>query len=131
MWLSLVERCVRDAEAAGSSPVISTKNERPSKTVFYFFVKYKQDLNLLCPCFAKQNGHKIVATRQGFLVGSCHLDLVGASYVSLAPIFYEKNQSALTPLLLLFRQKPRSVRLLGCKRPPDGSQSLPPFCELH
>ena len=24
MWLSLVERCVRDAEAAGSNPVIST-----------------------------------------------------------------------------------------------------------
>ena len=28
MWLSLVERCVRDAEAAGSSPVISTKKKR-------------------------------------------------------------------------------------------------------
>ena len=26
MWLSLVERCVRDAEAAGSNPVISTRN---------------------------------------------------------------------------------------------------------
>ena len=25
MWLSLVERCVRDAEAAGSNPVISTR----------------------------------------------------------------------------------------------------------
>ena len=24
MWLSLVERCVRDAEAVGSNPVIST-----------------------------------------------------------------------------------------------------------
>ena len=24
MWLSLVERCVRDAEAAGSNPVAST-----------------------------------------------------------------------------------------------------------
>ena len=24
-WLSLVERCVRDAEAAGSNPVASTK----------------------------------------------------------------------------------------------------------
>ena len=30
MWLSLVERCVRDAEAAGSNPVIpTTKNNRP------------------------------------------------------------------------------------------------------
>ena len=26
VWLSLVERCVRDAEAAGSSPVTSTRN---------------------------------------------------------------------------------------------------------
>ena len=25
MWLSLVERCVRDAKAAGSNPVIPTK----------------------------------------------------------------------------------------------------------
>ena len=25
VWLSLVERCVRDAEAAGSTPVTSTK----------------------------------------------------------------------------------------------------------
>ena len=25
MWLSLVERCVRDAEVAGSNPVISTR----------------------------------------------------------------------------------------------------------
>ena len=25
VWLSLVERCVRDAEAVGSSPVTSTK----------------------------------------------------------------------------------------------------------
>ena len=29
MWLSLVERCVRDAEAAGSNPVISTTEQVP------------------------------------------------------------------------------------------------------
>ncbi len=29
MWLSLVERCVRDAEAAGSNPVISTNRKNP------------------------------------------------------------------------------------------------------
>ena len=30
MWLSLVERCVRDAKAAGSNPVIPTSmNEKP------------------------------------------------------------------------------------------------------
>ena len=40
---------------------------------------------------------------------SRHSDHVGASFVSLAPIFY-KNQSALTPLLLL---PPQSRRLCG------------------
>ena len=30
MWLSLVERCVRDAKAAGSNPVIPTNiNDQP------------------------------------------------------------------------------------------------------
>ena len=27
MWLNLVERCVRDAKAVGSNPVISTKKQ--------------------------------------------------------------------------------------------------------
>ena len=35
------------------------------------------------------------------------------------------------PLLLLFRKKPRSTRLFGCKRPHDGSLSLPTFCEFR
>ena len=41
-----------------------------------------------------------------------------------------KNQSALMPLLLLFREKSRSVRLLVCKRSRDGSQSLPTFHDI-
>ena len=40
VWLSLVERCVRDAEAAGSNPVASTKflteNEGLSSTFGHF-----------------------------------------------------------------------------------------------
>ena len=36
MWLSLVERCVRDAEAAGSNPVISTKDRRVSESPLVF-----------------------------------------------------------------------------------------------
>lgn len=39
MWLSLVERCVRDAKAAGSNPVIPTKKEKTSSEVFSFFIK--------------------------------------------------------------------------------------------
>ena len=37
---------------------------------------------------------------------------IGASFVSLAPIFYH-NQSALTPLLLLFCKKSRAAHLFG------------------
>ena len=39
MWLSLVERYVRDVEAAGSNPVTSTKKEKAEAlaSVFSFF----------------------------------------------------------------------------------------------
>ena len=45
----------------------------------------------------------------------------------LLRLFY-KSQSALTPLLLLFRKRSRSARLLDCKRPRRGSLSLPTVC---
>ena len=37
MWLSLVERCVRDAEAAGSNPVIPTYETAWKQAVFCIF----------------------------------------------------------------------------------------------
>ena len=37
-WLSLVERCVRDAEAAGSNPVASTKNTVATFVAAVFFI---------------------------------------------------------------------------------------------
>ena len=40
MWLSLVERCVRDAEAAGSNPVISTKIKNPLMKIGGFLILY-------------------------------------------------------------------------------------------
>ena len=40
----------------------------------------------------------------------------------------QKRSHPPAPLLLLFRKRARSARLLGCKRPRDGSLSLPPFC---
>ena len=40
MWLSLVERCVRDAEAAGSNPVISTKIGNPLMKIGGFLILY-------------------------------------------------------------------------------------------
>ena len=39
MWLSLVERCVRDAEVAGSNPVTSTIKKRyQMKGVSFLFI---------------------------------------------------------------------------------------------
>ena len=40
----------------------------------------------------------------------------------------KKRSHPPAPLLLLFRKRARSARLLGCKRPHNGSLSLPPFC---
>ena len=42
--------------------------------------------------------------------------------------FSFKNQSALMPLLLLFRKKARLLRLFACKRAHDASAALPIFC---
>ena len=41
---------------------------------------------------------------------------------------WRKRSHPPAPLRLLFRKRARSARLLGCKRPRDGSLSLPPFC---
>ena len=53
------------------------------------------------------------------------------SKVRFAPIFFFKENHPPAPLLLLFRKKSRSRRLFGCKRPHNGSLSLPTFCELR
>ena len=37
VWLSLVERCVRDAEAVGSSPVTSTKKKSRESGFFFLY----------------------------------------------------------------------------------------------
>ena len=50
--------------------------------------------------------------------------------VRLAPalfLHWQKKRHPPAPLLPLIREKARSARLLGCKRPPNGSLSLPPF----
>ncbi len=40
VWLSLVERCVRDAEAAGSNPVTSTTKKRLVKVSFFILLSW-------------------------------------------------------------------------------------------
>ena len=44
-WLSLVERCVRDAEVAGSNPVASTLESTVNTVLFYFHDKIHDKYN--------------------------------------------------------------------------------------
>ena len=52
----------------------------------------------------------------GTNISMVRLFQVGASFISLAPIFLQKNQNSLMPLLLLFRKKARSARLFVSTR---------------
>ena len=45
--------------------------------------------------------------------------------------FFMQKSHPPASLLLLFRKKSRSARLLGCKRPRNDSLSLPTFCEFY
>ena len=66
---------------------------------------------------------KIVASDKACLVGFCHPSHVVASYISLAAIFLSpRTHSAAPP----FRNRSRSSRRFGCKRPHNGFVSLPP-----
>ncbi len=49
---------------------------------------------------------------------------------SLCFDFFMQKSHPPASLPLLFHKKSRSARLLGCKRPHDGSLSLPTFCEF-
>ena len=56
-----------------------------------------------------------------------------ASAATSTPAAYRARQFPKSPLTHFaaspLRKRSRSVRLLGCKRPRDGSLSLPTFCE--
>ena len=49
MWLSLVERCVRDAEVAGSNPVISTKRKKTQSGLFLLLGNIGFEFAVSCP----------------------------------------------------------------------------------
>ena len=63
-----------------------------------FLFRFSAGFEPISPSFAKQKGHKIVASDKACLVGFCHPSHVVASYISLAAIFY---RLALIPLLLI------------------------------
>jgi len=80
-------------------------------------------IRTVCPSFAKQKGHIIVASDKACLVESCHPSHVVADFVSFATTFLLKSHLSLTPSLLLSETGHAQV---GCKRPHDGFVSLPP-----
>ena len=49
---------------------------------------------------------------------------------SNSPLIRTTSEHALYRLLFLFRKKARSTLLFSCKRPHDGSLSLPPFYDI-
>ncbi len=111
------------AAFVGSNPATPAKNSRHNFVSAVFSFRLFGRIRTDSPSFAKQKGHKIVASDKACLVGFCHPSHVVASYISLAAIFLSpRTHSAAPP----FRNRSRSSRLFGCKRPHNGFVSLPP-----
>ena len=60
MWLSLVERCVRDAEAAGSNPVASTIKIKTAFCRLYFY--YCGNIQICCISPERSEGRRAEKT---------------------------------------------------------------------
>ena len=113
----LVEQLICNQQVAGSSPIASS-----TISLLFMIILYGR-----VPEWPKGADCKSVAFSFDGSNPSSSTTSPQASY-RLRRLFY-KSHRALILLRLLFRQKARSARLLGCKRPRDGSRSLPPFCE--
>ena len=66
MWLSLVERSVRDREVAGSNPVIPTISLNPLLTFRGLIVTIK-DLEAMCPSFLFSHRGNMPTAIQGII----------------------------------------------------------------
>ena len=86
--------CIRRFESCHPSQKITDTK----LCLLFFCLDCSAGFEPISPSFAKQKGHKIVASDKACLVESCHPSHVVASYISLAAIFY---RLALIPLLLL------------------------------
>ena len=145
MWLSLVERCVRDTILINSASISRTPTNLLTPPL-YGDIKNKIHVvkSVLTTCYptdtgdtkksnilyrdVAQFGSALRSGRRGRRFKSCHPDHVGTSF-ACSDFYLHKNQS-LTILFLLFHKKSRSARLFGCKRPHNDSLSLPTFCEF-
>ena len=61
-WLSLVERCVRDAEVAGSNPVASTKKTSTLLGVLVFYMKISTQIlsGIILSCYNERKREECI-----------------------------------------------------------------------
>ena len=61
-WLSLVERCVRDAEVAGSNPVASTKKTITLLGVLVFYMKISTQIlsGIILSCYNERKREECI-----------------------------------------------------------------------
>lgn len=87
--------------------------------------KRGHDASALLPTFCgmREGSNSLLKNTGDFFVSPLH---VGTSYAR-SGFYWIKNQSP-APLFLLFRKRPYSRLLFGCKRPHDGFSLLSAFC---
>ena len=61
-WLSLVERCVREAEVAGSNPVASTKKTSTLLGVLVFYMKISTPIlsGIILSCYNERKREECI-----------------------------------------------------------------------
>ena len=61
-WLSLVERCVRDAEVGGSNPVASTKKTSTLLGVLVFYMKISTPIlsGIILSCYNERKREECI-----------------------------------------------------------------------
>ena len=133
-------------EAVGSSPSVSTTSEQAAYRLLRLFSKVRA-CSFRCSSFSAKGRVRVACSLAGALTtalahyqpfagtrGGCIFFVVpyhvGAKSALLRLIFC-KNKPSARSLAPPFRKKSRSAHLFGCKRPHNGSLSLPTFCELR
>ena len=97
---------------------------------FIFYINRRKLLSPnICACdgIGRHAGFRFLCRKTcGFESLQAHH--VVADYVSFATTFLLKSHRLTHAVTPPFRKKLRSAHLLSCKRPRDGSLSLPTFC---
>ena len=111
------------AAFVGSNPATPAKNSRHKIVSAVFLFSFLAGFEPISPSFAKQKGHINCCKRQGL---PCRIlppqPRRRKLHIACGDFLSPRTHSAAPP----FRNRSRSSRLFGCKRPHDGFVSLPP-----